>query len=86
MRAAPLVTRFTDPFGFRGRLIDVELQPVDSGSVEETQLDGAGRFGNVLRPPLAESIGRSDKRVNCLRCGFDWDGVSNVCYVYFCAQ
>ena len=78
VRAVPLVAGLAHPIRIDRRPIHFEPEPVDGGTVEEAQFNGSLRLRYVRCPPLAESLGGGDQRVDGFRCPFDLDCVLNV--------
>lgn len=53
----PLLAGPTIPFHFGGWFFSLEPEAVNRGPIEEAQLDGAARLGDVGCPPVAKTIG-----------------------------
>src|SRR5262249_32875136 len=77
-RAVPLVAGVAAPLRMPALAVDLETHAIERGAVEESELDGVARFGDVLRPPARESPGGGDERVDGLWLGANCDGVANV--------
>lgn len=77
-RASPFLAGFDEPFGAIVREEEFGAKTVDRVAIEESEFDCFAGNGDVFGPPLGETAGGGDERVNGFGGERDLDGVEDV--------
>jgi hypothetical protein len=82
MRTGPLLAGLAQPLGLDWRLIDFKYEPINGGAIEETQFNHARRVSDIRRPPLPESGGCRDQRIDRFGSGSNLKTMLDVGHLY----